>query len=69
MSVAGPSSSSRPQWDVTIGEKAEADEFFGVLDEQNRGFLEGKVARAHFLQSGLSERDVKKIWCACSMYS
>ncbi|TCD68237.1 hypothetical protein EIP91_011306 [Steccherinum ochraceum] len=62
---AGPSaaSSSRtPLWDVSNEEKETADEFFNVLDEQQKGYLEGKVARAHFLQSGLPERDVKQIW-------
>lgn len=49
-------------WDITGEEKATADEFFNFLDEQQQGYLEGKVARAHFLQSGLPEPDVKQIW-------
>jgi len=60
---ARPSSSSQGLvWDVTREEKSTSDAFFSVLDEQNRGYLEGKVARAHFLQSGLPEQDVKRIW-------
>lgn len=65
-SSTGPSSSSRiPVWDVTNEGKATADEFFNVLDEQGKGYLEGKIARAHFVLSGLPERDVKQIWCVC----
>ncbi|KAH8102894.1 EF-hand [Cristinia sonorae] len=59
---AGPSTSSAHLWGVSRQEKVTADEFFNVLDEQNQGFLEGKVVRAHLLLSGLPEQDVKKIW-------
>ncbi|THH31741.1 hypothetical protein EUX98_g2439 [Antrodiella citrinella] len=61
--IAGPSSSSRAYgWDVSNEEKDTSDAFFGALDEHSKGYLEGKVARAHFLQSGMSEQDVKQIW-------
>lgn len=61
---AAGSSSRAPVWDVTGDLKATADEFFNVLDEQQKGYLEGKIARAHFLQSGLPEGDVRQIWYA-----
>ncbi|CAL1703992.1 unnamed protein product [Somion occarium] len=62
-SQAGPSGSHSPQqWAVTPELKATADTFFNVLDEKHHGYLDGKTARAHFMQTGISEHDTQHIW-------
>ncbi|KAK7693155.1 hypothetical protein QCA50_002721 [Cerrena zonata] len=68
-SSAGPSSQAGPSsvsverhWDVDLELRGTAEAFFFAMDEQNRGYLDGNTARAHFKQMGISEQNTQKIW-------
>lgn len=50
------------QWKITSQEKQESDNWFGQLDSQNKGVLEGEQAVGFFGQSGLGNEDLAKIW-------
>lgn len=50
------------QWKITAQEKAESDNWFGQLDSNNKGVLEGEQAVGFFGQSGLGVEDLAKIW-------
>lgn len=49
-------------WKISQQEKAESDNWFGQLDTNNKGVLEGEQAVGFFGQSGLGVEDLAKIW-------
>ena len=62
-SMAGPSSITVDMhWDVDLELRGTAEAFFFALDEQNKGYLDGETARAHFKQMGISEQHTRHIW-------
>jgi len=68
----GPPPPSQPQfqpqqqqqqgWKISQQEKQESDNWFGQLDTNNKGVLEGEQAVGFFGQSGLGVGDLAKIW-------
>ncbi len=62
-SMPVPSSNAHgAEWGVSLELKASADTFFDALDEQKKGFLDGEIARSHFLHSGLPHDTIRQIW-------
>lgn len=49
-------------WDITPDAKATSDRFFGQLDPQNKGVIDGDVAVPFMLQSQLDEASLATIW-------
>ena len=67
-----PQSSFAPQaqlWDVSEVERAEADKYFGGLDPNNKGVVEGEMALPFMMASGLAVETLAHIWCVLTSLS
>ena len=53
------------QWDVSDVERAEADKYFGGLDPNNKGVIEGEMALPFMMASGLPVETLAHIWSVC----
>jgi len=49
-------------WDIPMELRNTADEFFVVLDEENKGYLGSQAVRGHLTQTGLSQETARQIW-------
>jgi epidermal growth factor receptor substrate 15 len=52
------------EWDVTPAEKASSDRYFGFLDAQKRGYIDGDIAVPFMLKSQLPGEVLAQVWYA-----